>query len=217
MATRRYLSLPWNDWYQLAKIYYVKQNHLLVPANYETKDGYKLGKWIERQRSMYRKNSHLLNDYKILLLEKIGMEWQLENRYPWDFWITLCHDYIEEFGNLNPRKKSIYKGVPFGEWISQQRKRIKEGTLAQERKDELLSLNMAIGNRTRRKWEDWYQIAEDYYHKNGHLNVKVNYVDELGNRIGLWVYVQKEKYRHKRIPYLKRGQINKLNKLHIRW
>ena len=48
-----YARLSWDEWYELAKEYYSLEHHLKIPVNYKTREGYLLGRWIERQRSAY--------------------------------------------------------------------------------------------------------------------------------------------------------------------
>ena len=76
----------WEKWYADAKDYYREHGDLLVPANYVTDEGEKLGKWLHRQRAKYNGASYVkgcLSDTEIKLLEKVGMVWRMEYRFPW--------------------------------------------------------------------------------------------------------------------------------------
>ena len=66
-------QLSWNDWYELAKVYYDEKGDLLVPRGYISEDGYNLGIWINTQRNYYKKEK--LTEEKIKKLESIGMVW----------------------------------------------------------------------------------------------------------------------------------------------
>lgn len=214
---RRYLTLPWNEWYKLAKEYYLQHQNLLIPACYETRQGYKLGRWIERQRVLYHTNSRLLTSERKMKLKVIDMVWSIEKRYSWEFWINLCQKHKEQFQTINVNKNYRYEDISLGEWLFQQRKKARENTLEENRKQDLQRLGIVFGTRKRRSWDEWYHVVESYYQKNGHLNISVHTLDEKDNKIGVWLYIQKEKYRNKRKPGLSNEQILSLNKLNIQW
>ena len=67
----------WKNLYNLAEEYYNKNGNLLVKDKYTAKDNIKLGRWIATQRSNYK--FKLLPEDRIMLLEKIGMIWDLRN------------------------------------------------------------------------------------------------------------------------------------------
>ena len=56
---RRKKRRDWNDWLESAKSYHEEFGDLLVPSRYITPDGYKLGRWIERQRAIYNGNTKI--------------------------------------------------------------------------------------------------------------------------------------------------------------
>lgn len=56
--------------YELAKQYYEENEHLLIPINYETEKGIKLGRWIQGQRQKYKDKK--LSQEQIDLLNQIG-------------------------------------------------------------------------------------------------------------------------------------------------
>ena len=47
----------WDEWYNLAKEYFVEHSNLIVPASYITPSGEKLGQWISLQRRYYKGNA----------------------------------------------------------------------------------------------------------------------------------------------------------------
>lgn len=59
------------------KKYVNENNDILVPLNYVTNDGKKLGKWLARQRNAYRNGR--LEEWRIRALEDIGMDWNPSN------------------------------------------------------------------------------------------------------------------------------------------
>ena len=74
----------WNDYYNLAKMYYAENGNLEIPAKAIYK-GVKLGSWVHKQRGAYRnslrpiekqnKKIGSISQQRIDLLEAIGMRW----------------------------------------------------------------------------------------------------------------------------------------------
>ena len=54
--------MTFNNWYTLALNYYKENGNLLVPRNYITPTGQKLGYWIANQRKAYHKG-YLTNEH----------------------------------------------------------------------------------------------------------------------------------------------------------
>lgn len=68
----------WMEWYQDAKLFYEKNGHLNVLPDYVTKDGFRLGYWINAQRERQRGiRSFCLGKDKVEKLNQIGMLWGL--------------------------------------------------------------------------------------------------------------------------------------------
>lgn len=215
---RGYLSLQWDEWYDLANRYWMLHDDLLIPNKYATRDGYRLGRWIERQRSLYRRHSHIMTDEKVDKLNSIGMIWVLEERHEWEFWIHLCKVYFEQHGDLEvPISYKTSNDVLLGNWIVQQRKKYRLNLLDETEIRELDAFHMRWEVNERRNWQQWYDVAKRYYQTYGNLDVKVDYIDEYGNRLGMWISVQREKYRHIRKPFLHKEEISLLNELNIKW
>lgn len=74
-------KLTWNEWYGLAKKYYVEHGDLKIPCNFEI-DGYKIGNWIVNQRSARNnpKSKRKITQEQIESLDNIGMIWNTRNR-----------------------------------------------------------------------------------------------------------------------------------------
>ena len=73
---KKLISRPWEEYYELAKVYYEKYGNLRIPNTYETENGVKLGIWIASQRqNVDRESEHGK------LLESIGMIWNTRKNY----------------------------------------------------------------------------------------------------------------------------------------
>lgn len=196
MGNRTYRAQTWEDWYQDARVYSKTFGNLLVPHNYVTAEGYRLGRWIERQRAMY--NGVLpssLNPVRCHQLEKIGMVWKLENRYAWDEWISEVKEYHQEHHDLNVPADYITKGgCQLGFWIKEQRKKYKACQLTKKQIQELEQYKMVWSFYERKDWTYWFRLAEGYYQKHGDLLVPAGYTTSGGEKLGSWIAVQRERY-----------------------
>lgn len=69
---------PWDEKFKLVKRYYDENGHLLIPWNYETNNGIKLGGWIRKQREAYKKGT--LSYSQVEKLNSIGMIWEIRQQ-----------------------------------------------------------------------------------------------------------------------------------------
>lgn len=146
-----YARLSWDEWYELAKEYYSFEHHLKIPVNYKTREGYLLGRWIERQRSAYhQKGVYKIDARKIYLLNQIGMIWTLGVRRKWEIGYQYCEEYYLEFGNIDIPKNMIYKKMPLGEWLLYQRKCYRLKKISKWKCEKLESLGIKWQIRHRR-------------------------------------------------------------------
>lgn len=213
--TRVYRALYWDDWYKLAEEYYSRYGDLLIPSKYITKDGYRLGRWIERQRKAYA--LHKINNKRYRKLSKIHMVWKLENRLTRSQWIQLCKDYFEIHHNLKVPKVYMINGVNLGNWIIAQKNKYYMGLLNKEQIKELEDIGMSWVKEKRRKWEYWYRIAQNYFDEHRNLDVQVMYCTAEGERLGQWIMIQRMRYKGTRKPSLTAIQIEELNRLGMIW
>ena len=219
---RRRTRLDWSEWYSLARAYKESYGDLLVPHAYESPGGYKLGRWIERQRAKYNETpsmQHRLNRNQISQLEQIGMVWKLESRFAWTEWILEAEKYLCKFGNLEIPHNYKQGEYHLGNWIAEQRKNYMAGRLTEKQIADLDALGMVWNIATpRRAWSDWYEDAKEYYETHGNLLVKLDYCTEAGNRLGVWIFSQRERYRGKKGKAgLNPNQISLLNQLDMVW
>ncbi len=70
-------TFPWEHGLKKAEEYVFEHGNLDVDLKYVTSDGFKLGKWLARQRT--ERNSGKLSDGRMALLEELGMVWRRSN------------------------------------------------------------------------------------------------------------------------------------------
>ena len=220
----------WNMMYELAKKYYEHYGDLKIPNKFKTlngyevdKKGYKLGIWINTQRTNYNKS--ILSEDKIKKLEEIGMIF--ENAYEafWNKMYELAKKYYEHYGDLKiPNKfKTLNgyevdeKGYSLGFWISNQRVKYKNGTLSEDRIKKLKEIGMIFGIGKQDAWNKMYELAKKYYEHYGDLKVSQKFktingyeTNEKGYNLGLWITTQKTNYNK---SILSEDRIEKLEEI----
>ena len=208
-------KLNWDAMYELAKIYYEKNNNLKIPATFITTDGYtynesgiKLGRWICNLRTSY-KNQKLTND-KIEKLNEIGMIWRIEFNY-WEDMYILAQNYYNYHKNLKIEKnfKTIDghtyddNGIKLGLWINKQRVLYKNKKLSQGKVKKLNEIKM-IWNMEKNAWDKMYDLAAIYYFHHHNLQIPRDFktkngytYDENGIKLGIWISNQRQIYSAK--------------------
>lgn len=191
-------QLGFEDWYEIAKKYYEEHGDLLVPRIYEDEKGHKLGRWIERLRAFYNGNPKIkvaLTQTGIVMLEKIGMVWKLENRYPWPEWYLQCRLYYAANGDLLVPKMYKNEQYALGNWIGEQRKKYKKGTLKPEQVEALEKVGMVWELVDRDVWEKRYNDAYAYYNEHGNIDVSPNFLTAGNMYLRDWLIAQKSLYQ----------------------
>lgn len=98
----KFTPKSWEDAYKLAYNFYQTYHHLNIRTDFKTSDGitedengYNLGTWIYLQRKKY--NREELDEEKVVLLDKIGMIWDINKNY------ADIKNLLKQI-NINPRK-----------------------------------------------------------------------------------------------------------------
>ena len=189
--------LDFEDWYAIAKKYYDEHGDLLVPRNYEDGKGHKLGRWIERMRAFYngKTTSAALTTTGILMLNKIGMVWKLEDRFDWSEWYLQCRLYYAANGDLLVPKGYKNEKYALGNWIGEQRKKYKKGALKEEQIEALEKCGMVWEVIDRDVWEKRYNDAYAFFKEHGNLEIPPNTLTVGNMYLRDWLIAQKSLYR----------------------
>ena len=206
-----------NRMYKLAEEYYNEHGDLLVPFDYKTKSGEKLGKWIVTTRQVY-KNGKLPPD-KIEKLDAIGMVWDASIDYEekWNKWYKLAVEYYNEHGDLLvPSKYQTKSGEKLGQWIVTTRQAYKNGNLSPDKIEKLEAIGMVWDASIdyEEKWNKWYKLAVEYYNEHGDLLVPFKYKTKSEDNLGQWIKKKRQAYKN---GNLSPDQIKKLEAIGMAW
>ncbi len=111
-------------------------------TNVRYKDNEGLYRWLHAQRILYANG--MLEQRKIDALEKLGMDWKI-NQTIWDseYRLERAKEYEEENGHLRvPASYECDDGFPLGAWIENLRRSYKNGSLSAEMVEALDKLGM---------------------------------------------------------------------------
>lgn len=134
------LDYYWEQNFSETLRYYRKNGDLLVPSNFVTDNGVRLGSWIFRQRKLHSgscKGTPLTSE-QTARLNSIGMVWEPED--PWLMSFNLVKGYYKEHGNINISQSTVVNGVWLGKWIAEQKKRLKSGKHSDKQREYLNKL-----------------------------------------------------------------------------
>lgn len=135
----------WDSWYTLAAAYFCEHGHLLVPFDYKSTDGHKLGQWMHVQRERYKGKRRPLSAAQVKALENISMVWSLSDTRTekWDSMYQWVADYRSNNGKL-PLRPSLLApdGRSMGNWISVQRTALSQGKLSKDKAERLKLLEI---------------------------------------------------------------------------
>ena len=218
MDWERRSDRSWRDGYVHALEYYNKNGNIDIAVNYVCNDGYALGKWISMLRSV-RKSGYvngLLDTERIAALDGMGMVWDKTDSR-WEENYAAAAEYYERHGDLDvPRDHVTETGIKLGGWLYRIRALYaeKSSRLTDEEIKRLSSIGMNWESKKESSWNRYYRLAADYYKSNGSLEVSGSYQTEAGERLGRWVYHQRELYHKGKLSEDKR---NKLEKIGIIW
>ena len=185
----------WENGFIEAKKYFELYGHLNVPVKYVTDNGFSLGGWVQRQRTLYKNNK--MSDDRIKRLTDISMNWNPDN---WEFRFNLAKQYYEEHGNINISQKEVIQGVWLGKWIVFQKKAMKDGKLTPKQIEMLKTLPIEEVGRKDNRWWSMYEEAKKYYKEFGNLNIPMNYLTSNGKKLSDWIIRQRRNYKLGKMP-----------------
>lgn len=199
MRWESYSDAAWKRGYEACLRYHKEQGNLLVPHDFVTEEGLKLGVWISQMRSSYKNSDRRLTAERIAALEQLGMRWDAFD-YRWEKNFRAAEQYYGEHNNLDvPLKYVSENGVHLGQWLNNLRTArrnvsAERALLTEEQIRRLDALGMNWGGQYEKAWEETYIEAKEYFEKHGNLDIPTAYTSQSGKKLGRWIRHQKDKY-----------------------
>ncbi|NCE65113.1 hypothetical protein D1159_11140 [Pseudoflavonifractor sp. 524-17] len=176
----------WEEGYRHAAEYFKKNGNLNVATMFCAEDGYALGRWVARQRKVFLK----YNNDRLARLRTIGMIWEKEDS--WTVRYRLAEQYYKEHGDLKIPGGYVMNGVWINKWLSEMRKKYRNGQLTQAQICALERLGMEWDSRAERDWNMRYQLVKAYYDRHG--NLKFPHDTQEYRQLEAWLDRQKRSY-----------------------
>lgn len=203
MVWENRLELQFQRNYKYAKAYFEQYGDLLVPAAYQTEDGFRLGAWICKLRQQYvnGEQAGVLSQERVRQLNAIGMCWDVLS-YNWEKNYSEALDYSREHGDLNvPAGHRTKSGFALGNWLNNLRSaragKNRQTPPTAEQVERLNAIGMRWGNRFDEQWQNSYQEAKRYFEKNSTLsNIPPDYRTPDGVQLSRWVNTQQYALDH---------------------
>jgi hypothetical protein len=153
---------------------------------------YKLGDWVDRQRSAYSKGR--LSADRVRRLEKFdGWQWAPKGDQ-WERGYTELLKYVAEHGNaLVPGAYRVGR-YKLGGWVLTQRVALVDGTMTPERKKRLEDVPGWSWNPHADSWDRAFGLAEKYVAEYGNARIPDDYESE-GFKLGAWTVAQRMRRR----------------------
>lgn len=194
-SRKEYTSDIWESYFEMAKLFYEQNNHLLIPHDY-IYQGKRLGRWIGTQRQNYQKqNNPFFTEERIKRLESIGMSWNVKEDN-WEKFYTELEKYKKKFGNVRvPQSYITENGILLGSWVNLQRMNYKKHRISNYKKEKLESLEMIWRPKelVKNNWDTNFGLLQKYIKKHKVLP-KVDYVTDTGIKLGAWLGVQRSRH-----------------------
>jgi len=174
----------WEEGFAHLRDYVVEQGDARVRDDHVTDDGYKLGKWVGKQRTKWESLTPQRQE-RLRALEG----WTLDAREAlWELSFKALSRYATEHGSATPARGHEVDGVDLESWVRRQRRTW--DSLEDERRKRLQRLpGWTLDTRTA-KWDNGYRRLEQYVAERGNAQVPQSYKVD-GYALGKWLSVQR--------------------------
>ena len=185
--------------------------HIKVPARYETTEGFNLGGWAASRRN--EKKSGKISQERINLLDELGFVW---DPFESDFIEALEYSkiYKKEYGHIRvPVGYKTKDNFELGNWIAHRRRDKREGTLSQDKIDQLDMMEFTW-DPLEANFIKWLEYLKKFKEEYGHIRVPASYKTEDSSRLGRFVSHKRDE---KKSGKLSQDKIDRLDELGFVW
>ena len=182
------IKIHWEGAFRELGKYVEREGHARVPKDYTTQDGFRLGGWVQSQRSQMER---LTLECKTQLEALPGWTWDaLSDR--WEDGFRHLVEFSERERHAKVKQGFVAgDGYPLGAWVANQRAR--RSKIFSERKIRLEALPGWIWAVDSLQWDDWIDLLKEFARKNGHTRVPQAFKTSNGYLLGRWVNTRRTK------------------------
>lgn len=191
----------WEEGFAHLQQYVAEFGDALVHDEWVAEDGYRLGKWVGKQRTKWAK----LSDEQRQRLEELPGWTHDAKSTRWEKGYRLLQQYAAETGDANPPSDYEVDGFKLGIWARTQRANWEK--LNEERRIRLRQIQGWMVDLLPEKWERACRLLEEYAAENGDAAVPQALVVE-GIPLGRWVSKQRDRWE--RLTEEQRSRLERL-------
>jgi len=196
------VTAPWNFWFGLLEAFVEREGHCTPSQQHVTANGYRLGSWVNTQRS----NQNLLFPERKERLEALtGWVWDPHDS-KWEAKFAELLAYKAAYGHVNVLTDPSNK---LWVWVRKQRQSGVQGLLSEDRLKRLVDIGFDWDPRAS-NWDEMFNELLAYKAQYGDVNVP----DEWPTPLGAWVGKQRNT---KRTNILSPERLQKLNGIGFVW
>jgi superfamily II DNA or RNA helicase len=184
-------AAAWEEGFRLLERFVAREGHADIPSAH-VEDGYRLGRWVGRQRGWYR--ARKLDPQWVTRLEELpGWEWDALEA-AWDKGFAHLEHFVARNEHASVRFHYFEGDYPLGRWVAKQRLAFSDRRLPPYRAARLEELPGWTWGAFDAAWEQGFAYLELFVAREGHARVQSRQ-DEDGYRLGQWVVSQRASYR----------------------
>ena len=178
----------WEGALQELREFVQNEGHARVPKDYRTESGFRLGGWVQSQRSEVER---LPAEWKAQLEALPGWAWNaLIDR--WEDGFRHLSEFVEREGHARVKQGFVAEdGYRLGSWAQNQRARRKKMPVARKARLEALPGWMWAADSP--QWDDWISLLKEFARENGHTRVPQLFKTSDGFLLGRWVNSRRSK------------------------
>jgi hypothetical protein len=185
----------WEEGFTHLHRFVEREGHCRLPALYRDEEGFKLGRWVVRQRQA-RKGGELSEERARRLEALPGWHWDLYEA-TWEEGFNRLLAFIEREGHSRVPGSYRDDGHRLGRWVIKQRALRNRGDLSSDRVQRLEALQGwtwdTVEAQWAARWEEGYAQLVRFAERQGHTRVPQGHHEANGYALGRWVHKQRQR------------------------
>ena len=179
----------WMFWYGLLQQFVKKTGSARPEAFFKTKDGFNLGTWVSRQRTI---KDSISTERRKLLESLNGWSWDVLTDQ-WNEAFARLQEFVKQTGSARvPTTFRTKDGFRLGKWVSTQRTNM--DSLSADKINLLeLSCKGWAWNAFTDQWNNGFAHLQEFVKKTGSARVPQGFTTKDGFALGTWVSNQRKK------------------------
>ena len=200
------LASDWEVGFEHLKQFVHREGHARV-AQAARENGYRLGRWIAKQRQAYSKG--IMDPVRRRRLEALpGWTWDTLTT-SWEEGFAHLVRFVGREGHARVARGYLEDGYPLGTWVGNQGRSYRQGSLTPDRRGRLERLPGWSWIRREAEWEEGFANLNRFVEREGHARVPRGH-RENGHKLDLWVQVQRQAYRKGTLDPQRRARLEGL-------